>query len=329
LHKEEIVMRKQFWAALALVLLALPPARAQAPVNPTTVTKEFRILQAMPCIPSRPDTPMFVQFPSGIQPTEQRIVGSGGGVIQGGTPACRFIGNIFALDPGADGRFTSFTGGGLAGTDPVVQGIKLIKVVPRVPKCPDLWPGVTYIQTGLTGIRTFFPLKFTPCDTTFTLEVEFASVDKTVPRNPGQVNLNRFVFRVVVLPQTLEWVVEALHCQPLGICEVPCITDEDLYQVLLTQSRAIAAAAGNVQATNTAIDAMEATVVRNCLFQLRVFSFDDKGSLNPCAIFNNQLPSNKTIGPFGFGIVETVEHPCCCKLIADLACLKRDAVGVP
>jgi hypothetical protein len=333
LHKEEIVMRKQFWAALALVLLTLPPARAQSPVNPTTVRREFLILEAMPCAPSRPDTPMFTPFPTGITRTETALVGSGGGVAQGTTPACRFIGSILALDPGADGRFTSFAGGGLAGSDPVVQGIKLIKVVPRVPKCPDLWPGQTFIQTGLTGIRTFFPLKYTPCDTTFTLEVEFASVDKTVPRNAGQVNLNQFVFKVVVRPQTLEWVVDALHCAPLGVCEVPCITDEDLFQVLLTQSRAIATAAAgtNLQTFNAAVDAMEATVVRNCFFQLRAFSFDDKGALSPCSIFQNQLPGNKTIAnaQFGFGIVETVENPCCCKLIADLACLKRDVVGAP
>jgi hypothetical protein len=325
-------MRKQFWAALALVLLALPPARAQVitpttPTNPTTSTFTVDILQAQPCTFKR--QPVGPQLPAGITWTGCRIAGAGGPDITSTTPACRFVGNVLALDPGADGRFASFTGGGGAAGTRVVQGLKLIKVVPLIPKCPDLWPGQTFIQTGLTGVRTFFPLKFSPCDTTFTLEVEFGIVDPTVPRNISEVRLNRFVFRVTVLPQTLEWIVDALHCQPLGICEVPCITDEALFQTLITQSRAVAAAVGNVQNFNNAIDLMESTVVRNCLFQPQLFQLTDAGVLEPCAIFAGRLPSNATIAAFGFGIVDTVENPCCCKLISDLACLKTRTIGKP
>jgi hypothetical protein len=322
-----MIMRKQLWAVAALMLLALQPARAQSK-SPTVTTFNFKILQTQPCNPARADQVGFVPLPSGILNTDRCVVGGTDTMSSMGTkPACRFVGGVLCLDPGANGDFASFTGGGPAGTVVAIQGIKLIKTVPRVPKCPDLWPGQTFVQTGNTGIRTFFPLKFTPCDTTFTLQIEFGSVDRTVPRNVVDVRVNQFVFTVTVTPDTLAWVVDALHCEPLGVCEVPCITDEALFQTLTNQAGTIASSTGDLLKLNNALDTFEATVVANCLFQLRVFSFSDKGQLNPCAIFNGTLPSNSTTGAFGFGIVDTVENPCCCKLIADIRCLKNSLIG--
>src|SRR5262249_50446621 len=152
---------------------------------------------------------------------------------------------------------------------------------------------------------------------------------RTVPRVVKDVRVNRFNFKVVVRPETLEWVVDALHCEPLGVCEVPCISDEGLFQTLLTQARAVAAAGTDAQKPNTALDTFEATVVKNCTFQREVFQVDDKGNLLPCALFAGQLPSNNTVADLGFGIVDTIENPCCCKLIADVVCLKKQLIGVP
>jgi hypothetical protein len=308
----------------------IPPA---PPSGPTVRNIDFEVLQAMPCSFKRTPPPA-PQVPSGITWTGCCIAGAPAGGIEHTTLACRFVGGVLALDPGADGSFRSFTVGGPEGTDPVLQGIKLIKVVPRQDKCPDLWPGQTFVQTGITGIRTFFPLKYTPCDTVFTLEVEFASMTRTVPRRVQEVRVNRFNFRVTVRPETLAWVVEALHCAPLGVCEVPCITDEDVFRTLLTQAGAIATAAGSneparLRALNEALDNFEATVIRNCLFQQQVFQTNEQGQLLPCAIFAGRLPGNRTVGEFGFGIVDTIENPCCCKLIADIVCLKNQLIGKP
>jgi hypothetical protein len=334
LHKEEIVMRKQFWAVLALAVVALRPAFPQAQ-TPDVRTFNTPILQAQPCAEVVAGQPGFVALPTGIQSTANCIAGSAAGAtgVTGvlAKPACRFIGSVLCIDPGADGKFTSFTFGGPADTTPVVQGIKLIKVVPKVDKCPDLWPGKTYVQTFTSGIRTFFPLKFTPCGTTFTLQIEIADVTTTVPKHPLRVRENRFIFQTTVRPETMEWVVEALHCEPLGVCEVPCITDEGLFQTLLTQSKALATSkgAGDVRALNTALDVMEATIVRNCMFQLTLFRIDPlTGVLDPCALFAGVggLPGNSTISKLQFGIVDTIENPCCCKLISDIVCLKNQEI---
>jgi hypothetical protein len=293
----------------------------------TVTTFDFEVLQARFCSFRR--SLRAPEHPAGLTWTGCCIARDPAGDIRmdTGKAACRFVGNVLCLDPGPNGDFASFAIGGPPGTTPVVQGIKLIKTEPLVAKCPDTFPGGTFVQTGNTGIRTFFPLKFTPCNTVFTLEVEFGSVDSSVPRNVVDVRVNRFNYKVVVRPETLEWVVEALHCEPLGVCEVPCITDEDLFHTLVTQAGAVASAVGDLQALNTALDTFEATVVRNCAFRFQMFDGDEKGKLLPCAIFGEQLPSNSTVGEFGFGIVDTLENPCCCKLIDDVAALKRDLIG--
>jgi hypothetical protein len=187
------------------------------------------------------------------------------------------------------------------------------------------------VQTANTGIRTFFPLKFSPCDTKFSLQIEIGCVTRVAPRHVTQVRVNEFIFQVSVRPETLAWVVEALHCEPLGVCEVPCITDEALFQTLLTQAGTIAANAGDaakIRDLNTALDTFEATVVKNCIFFNAVFTFDRDGTLHACDIFDGKLPGNATIGPFAFGIVDTIENPCCCKLVSDIICLKNELIGI-
>lgn len=275
-----------------------------------------------------------------------------GGPLAGGSPvtelkafpACRFIGGVLCLDPGPAGNFESFLSGCPAGTTPVIQGVKLRKIEPRIPKCPDVYPGIDFTQTGLSGIRTFWALKYTPCETIFRLDLEIGCVgrDAAGRERVVQVHVNRFNFKVVIRPDTFRWVVEALHCQPLGLCEVPCITDEGLFQRLLEQADAIAAqargAAGGDQASlralNDTLDRTEALIVRFCLFTTQVWGVRDKtGVLVPCIIWEQKgaapgfIPGNKTIGQFGFGIVDTIEHPCCCKLIADIFWLKDQLIG--
>jgi hypothetical protein len=141
--------------------------------------------------------------------------------------------------------------------------------------------------------------------------------------------------------QEFRWMVEALHCQPLGLCEIPCIVDEGLFARLLEQGDKIAtlaagAAAGdqnNLRDLNDTLDRTEALIIKFCFFTFSTWSIDDKtGEVDPCAIFDAKggkgfIPGNKTIDTFGFGIIDTLENPCCCKLIADIFCIKGDLIG--
>jgi hypothetical protein len=252
-------MNKQLLAILTLAVMTssafaqveLPKnKRGDLPDIPDLIKTErtIEVLQVTPCSPLIDSkTPLL---PAGITNAGFCL----GGPSKGNNvtelldfPACRFVGSVLCLDPGPNGDFASFLTDCPAGTVPVIQGVKLRKIEPRVAKCPDVFPGVDFTQTGLTGIRTWWPIKFTPCDTIFRLDLEIGCVG---PVSKGsnrtgvvQVRLNRFNFKVTVRPETLRWVIEALHCEPLGVCEVPCITDEAFFARLLEQADKIAATA--------------------------------------------------------------------------------------
>jgi hypothetical protein len=348
-------MRKLWLGAVATAIVALQPTLALAQRQPgsgkepasasSPITQTFTtlVLQTIPV------SATSAGLPAGVTGTQRCIVGTGTatgsiGVTQGTFEPIRFIGNILCIDPGPNGDFLTFAQNCPAGTTPVIQGVKLIKTEPAIPKCPDVYPGGTFVQTPVsTGIRTWWPLKHTPCETTFELNVEFSCVGpdpRTGVRVVRQVRVNRFIFRVFIDTQTLSWVVHALHNEPLGVCEVPCITDEALFQLLLDQAAAIRTAdnlTGNARLTglNTALDRMEATIVARCLFTLAVWQVTPTGgtpggpvTVNPCALFPGGGPwGNFTIQDFTWGIVDTLENPCCCKLISDLYWLKLGLIG--
>jgi hypothetical protein len=358
-------MKKQLFAVMALALVAssafaqvtLPTnKRGDLPDVPDIIKTErtIEILQVGPCIAPTGANP-GPALPPGITDAsfclQGPVVGGSKGVVPSTVQACRFVGNVLCLDPGPNGNFESFLSDCPAGTVAVIQGVKLRKIEPRVAKCPDVFPGFDFTQTGVTGIRTWFPIKFTPCDTIFRLDIEIGCVGPVTKGSSRtgvvQVRLNRFDFKVTVRPETFRWVIEALHCEPLGVCEVPCITDEAFFAQLLNQADKIAAtaalafAAGGKIATdqsklrdlNDLLDRTESFIVKFCFFTLTSFDVDDKtGALIPCSLFDSKLPGfvpgNKTIADFGFGIVDTVENPCCCKLIGDIACLKRNLIGI-
>jgi hypothetical protein len=340
-------MKKLLFAAVATALVALQPTLASAQTQPgsgkepagaqSPITTNFTvaILQTIPV------TATSAGLPTGITPSTRCFVGAaGGGVTQGTFEPIRFVGNVLCIDPGPDGDFASFVQNCPADQTPVIQGVKLIKTEPLIPKCPDVYPGATYVLYPQNqGIRTWFPLKFAPPETTYRLEVEFACVGPD-PRAGNvrvvrEVRVNGFNFIVKIHPDTLSWVVHSLHNEPLGVCEVPCITDEAFFQLLLNQSNNIRTAAaglpGSVRTLNTALDVMEATIVNRCLFLTSVAQVTTEGStlvVNPCILFGSAgLWGNFTVADFGWGIVDTLENPCCCKLIADIYSLKLGLIG--
>jgi hypothetical protein len=311
--------------------LTLPSGKATLPGadSPILTTTTVDILQVQQLVPP---TPSQSVLPAGITTNQFAFVGRRPTTLQ----ACRFVGGVLCLDPGPN---SDWSNGWMVCDperfDPILQGVTLRKQEPLVRKCPDYYPGVDFIQTGNSGIRTFWALKYTPCGTTFTLDVQYACVTKTFPRRIAEVRVNRYVFRVVVRPETLRFVVEALHCQTMGLCEVPCITDEGLFRLLLNQADAMASAArraltgsqSGIREVNDALDTLEATIVRYSLFDDTVWRFDPVQGFQPCAIFGGVVPGSRTIERYGFGIVDTPQSPCVCKLVADISCLKEELIG--
>jgi len=128
---------------------------------------------------------------------------------------------------------------------------------------------------------------------------------------------------------TLRWVIELMHGGAVSTLEVPCILGEDMYDALIAAQARLDTAIKSTSATKTtdignAIFDFEALIVANCLF-VEV--------LNPLVAFpgsdqfgapNIQPPGNlaQTVffgaGSAVAGIIDTIENPCCCKLLVDL-----------
>jgi hypothetical protein len=237
-------------------------------------------------------------------------------------------------------------------TNCVVQAYRLFKQVPGSFKCPDVYGTphfddkgnlipYQYIQFG-TGVRTWWSLNFTQPGTKFLLQVVSASqAPSPGPNTPNGtrtvLHTDSWRWRVVADVTTLGYVIELMHSPAISTLEVPCILGEDMYDALKTARGKLAAAitardnaigdvekAAKLTDIANAIFDMEALIVANCLF-VEV--------LNPLVAFpgpdqfgapNFQPPGNlaQTVffgsGSAVAGIIDTIENPCCCKLLVDL-----------
>jgi len=237
-----------------------------------------------------------------------------------------------------------------------VQAYYLVKQVPGSFKCPDVYglphfftngdgeqqlSPYQYFQYG-TGVRTWWTLNFTQPGTIFTLSV--VSVCRTTPQPTGGAPGNAFVhkdvwtWRVVASPETMLTLINVMHGGAVSTLEVPCIIGEDMYDALVkAQGRLQTAVAGGSSTDiGNAIFDMEALIVSNCLF---VDVLDPLQAFPGAPQFgapNVQLPGNLApsvaIGSSGSaiaGIIDTIENPCCCKLLVDLEwiALKNGLVG--
>jgi hypothetical protein len=125
------------------------------------------------------------------------------------------------------------------------------------------------------------------------------------------------MWEVVVSFESLQAVIDVLHQNALGTTEVPCIASEDLYQALKD----------SVEAIRTQImppGPRDVAAAQDELFELEALiisftAFTD--SFVAESVFSAAFPPSNDIqfGDLGFtGIVDTVENPCGCKLLADL-----------
>jgi hypothetical protein len=360
------VKRSLFSLALAgLALAAALPASA-LDTTPDVFDKDgerarlWNLAEAYPCtIGTYPDATGPAGTSFGIEPVQTYCGKSVTRLVNGATPGIlafkrrgNFLDvNCFAVTPSG-------------ATNCVVQAYRLFKQVPGSFKCPDVYglphfnaDGVLqpyqYIQFG-TGVRTWWSLNFTQPGTRFLLEVVCVSTvpardaqgNVIPPGAPGfgftrtQIHLDQWRWRVVADVHTLRYVIELMHGGAISTLEVPCILGEDMYDALVKAQERLRDAIRSTSDTRltdigNAIFDFEALIVANCLF-VEV--------LNPIVAFpgpdqfgapNFQPPGNlaQTVffgqGSAVAGIIDTIENPCCCKLLVDLEwiALREGLVG--
>jgi hypothetical protein len=195
---------------------------------------------------------------------------------------------------------------------PFVQSCRLLKHIPFQPKCPGVFPGADFVQFG-PGIRTWWVLKFSPPGTTFTLEVTTRCLGLAGQRTFGQtsIHIDRYIFQVCVTPESLLALIDVFHAEAIGTSEIPCIAAEDVYLALRVAIARIACQTTTQTQQNKLFEA-EALVVAFCAFGDCFVAEDFFGTFPP----SNDVD---TTGAFGMtGILDTIENPCCCKLLVDL-----------
>jgi hypothetical protein len=206
-----------------------------------------------------------------------------------------------------------------------VQGYRLRKEVPGSGKCPNTYSPREYFQFG-SGVRTWWSLNFTQPGTRFILEV--VSVCRDPISNGSRVHKDTWIWRVVANIDTLRNLIEVMHGGAVSTLEVPCIIGEDMYDALKNATNRLASAisGGNVTNIGNAIFDMEALIVANCLFievLNPVVAFPGTPQFGEATGFQppGNLAQSVSFGEAGSaiaGIIDTIENPCCCKLLVDL-----------
>jgi hypothetical protein len=346
-------VKKTIFAVAALAIAAAVPAAALDTSSiPTFTRATFNLAEAYPCTISTPPTAgvdlprVFIGRADCPTDNVQTFNGASPGVLcldRDGTLILNV--NCFATIPG------DVTAGGAAGDGAkqfgpcVVQAFQLTKEVPGSFKCPDVFGlphfdkdgnliPFRFFQFG-SGVRTWWSLNFTQPGTRFILDVisvcrtaapVFVNGFQTVAPGPPLVHRDRWIWRVVANVDTLNVLVDLMHGGAISTLEVPCILGEDMFDALKKAVKSLKSAIDSKNQTDigNAIFDMEALIVANCLF-VEV--------LNPLVAFpgpaqfnapNIQPPGNlaQTVffgkGSAVAGILDTIENPCCCKLLVDL-----------
>jgi len=227
-----------------------------------------------------------------------------------------------------------------------VQMVRLIKTIPGSIKCPDVYgapvldangnptgaPSRTYAQFGATpsGIRTWWALNYTMPGTKFTLQLTVVCRKLVNGIGSPSIHVDQYTWTVVANANTLPVVINNLHTTTVGTMEIPCIVSEQAYCDLMAGSGLIslADASGSLEDRFTAIQTFEGLLQQYCTF----VDFVDPTLLFPGPIDpTTQLPTYQPPSDLGsipggagsVGIIDSLEHPCCCKMLVDVEAIAQ------
>jgi hypothetical protein len=242
----------------------------------------------------------------------------------------------------------AFAVAGPGDTSCFVQMARLIKEIPGSIKCPDVYgtpvldangnptgqPARRYAQFGATptGIRTWWALSYDMPGTKISLEVTVVCQHSEINGvTHPTIHVDRYTWVVVATPDTLPVVINLEHTNTIGTAEIPCIVNEQAYCDLMAASGLIelANASGSQSDRFTAIQTFEGLLQQYCTF----VDFVDPTILFPgpvdptTGLPTYQPPSDlgTILGASGsVGIIDSLEHPCCCKLLVDVEQIAKD-----
>ena len=236
-----------------------------------------------------------------------------------------------------------------AGDDPsqplFVQMARLIKEIPGSIKCPDVYgapvldinglptgkPSKTYAQFNPTptGIRTWWALSYDMPGTKFSLEVTVVCRKTIAGIHSPSIHKDRYTWIVVANADTLPVVINLEHTNTMGTAEIPCIVNEQAYCDLMAASGLIKEAdfSGSQVDRFAAIQTFEGLLQQYATF----VDFVDPTILFPGPVDSTGAPTYQPPSDLGtilgsqgsVGIIDSLEHPCCCKLLVDVEAIAQ------
>jgi len=255
-----------------------------------------------------PCSTVFEAYPGDSNGTDLEFLGYKGL----GADVIQAVPGVLSIVPGPE-CWANYVKAAQAGVAYYCKNVYLTKVVPPVGECQHRFEAKNITQRGSDGIRLWWPLMFEPTgvmlpdgtfkNTCWTLTIFYGTYApwQDDPKNPASTNHTEvWCWCVDADLASLKNLLVLFHELPFGMCEVPLISDEEVYATLLALiDEAIAKASTDPFGAGVALQNFEAEIWDNIA--------------DACM---PNLPNPVGDPPY-FGVVETECYPVACKLTTD------------
>ncbi|MEN6356221.1 MAG: hypothetical protein ABFD83_03955 [Armatimonadota bacterium] len=208
---------------------------------------------------------------------------------------------VLAIVPG--GNWANYVGAAQDEVEYTLKNVTLQKKTPEILQCTDVFPARTITQQGICNIRLWWPLMYEIPGTTWTLCIRYGTQtpyddDADGSNPPGCDHSNTWKWTVDTDIYGMIRLLALFHELPFGKEEVPLISDEVLYDILLEKLIQIRdlISVGDTANAGLMLEEFELMVMNACI---------------------TVLPTRPNSTGFGTGITNSDENPACCKLLAD------------
>ncbi len=225
------------------------------------------------------------------------------GYLGTGEDVINAVPGVLSIVPGEN--WSNFVGAAqeTSGVSYTIKNVVLQKQTPSIIQCADVFPAKLISQQGTPNIRLWWPLMYEVPGTTWTLTILYGTGvpyddDGAGPNPAGYVHTEIWQWQVDASLESLTNLLNLFHELPFGLDEVPLISDEVLFPILLEKVAAIECAyeQQDFVTAGLILGDFEMEVMDACIAA---------SPMSPCPT-----------GP-GTGIANSFENPACCKLMAD------------
>lgn len=217
---------------------------------------------------------------------------------------------VLSIVPGDN--WENFVGAAQAGVPYTIKNVVLCKTHPTIIQCNDVFNSPEIInpicQQGTPSIRLWWPLMYEIPGTTWKLTILYGTPTawQDAPFNPASyVHTEEWVWQVDANLDSLENLLVLFHELPFGLDEVPLISDEQLYPILLAK----------LDAVKCALEPEDPSVDPDYVTAGLILGDFEMEVMDACIA---ESPDTPLVTGVGTGIANSYENPACCKILADV-----------